>query len=51
VAGFPDGHRTLYIELEIPVSGWFAIRGDASSPDAPGFVLVPAVGLNANYAL
>lgn len=49
--GFPDDHRTLYIELEIPVAGWFAIRGDTSSPDAPGFTLVPAVGLNVNYAM
>ena len=51
VAGFPDDHRTLYIELEIPLSGWFAVRVDDSAPEPPAFLLVPAVGLHVNYAM
>jgi hypothetical protein len=51
LAGLPAGHRNGYIELEIPVFGWFGVRAHDNSPSAPDFVVAPAVGLNFNYAL
>lgn len=38
--GFPLGRRTVYLELEAPVSGWFGTRG------APAFTFVPGVGFH-----
>lgn len=37
--GFPNGRRSHYFALEVPVSGWFGTGG------APAFVLSPGVGL------
>lgn len=50
IAGFPAGRRNGYIELELPVSGWFAVQG-SGAPPPPTFVIVPGIGLNISYAM
>jgi hypothetical protein len=43
--GFPLGRRTVYFELEMPVSGWFGTRG------APAFTFVPGAGFHVAVTL
>ena len=50
IPGFPGGRRNGYIELELPVSGWFAVQG-SGAPTPPTFVIVPGIGLSISYAL
>jgi hypothetical protein len=51
VPGFPAGHRTGYVEVEVPVSGWFPVRAQDAAPHVPGFLLAVGIGVNFNYAL